>query len=139
MKRLIIYSIILCFLLTSGVFADNTTSTKEKAPKIQSTEGYEVTESETKNIARTKADDKESKQKTKNRKKLIKKISKIEKFENKKRLKERDKDFFEIRLSKKKYRLEEINQKIELNNKSKGNEDTTSEKNSEEIIEKGEK
>lgn len=131
MKRFIIYSIVLCFLLTGTVFAAGNNK-KEKHPKIQSTEGVEVSEAEVKNISRTKEQDKESKQKTKNRKKFIKNISKIEKFENKKRLKERDKEFFESRLNKKKIRLEEINEKIGTYNNSEEKEDTGSDTQSEE-------
>lgn len=138
MKRFIIYSILLCFLLTGAVFAIGNNK-KEKAPKIQSTEGVEVSNTEVKNISRTQEQDKESKLKAKKRKKIVKNIAKIEKFENKKRIKERDKDFFENRLSKKKLKLEEINEKLGTKNNSEENKDTVSDTQSEVNNEKGEK
>ena len=101
MKKVLTYSILLIILISAFSFAQDTNEKADKA-KIQSTEGLEVTKSDENSIINSKTDNKEAKQKTKNRKKLLRYISKIERYEEKKRIKERDKDFLENRLNKKK-------------------------------------
>lgn len=103
MKKNITCLLLVMVLVTGFAFAKS-----RKEPKVQSTEGIEVTQTDAKNVTNAKTDDKEAKQRTKNRKKLLKNISKIEKFENKKRIKNRDKDFYVNRLNLKKQKLQEL-------------------------------
>ena len=72
-----------------------------KAPKVQSTEGVEVTKTDQKNISKGKSDKKQAKQNAKKRRKIVRNMSKIEKYEDKKRIKGRDEAFLQNRLNKK--------------------------------------
>lgn len=119
MKKFLV-SIILVMFFALGVCiaADNTqNTTKVKEPKVQSTEGVDVTLEDEKNMksSAAKGDKKEANQKKKKRAKYLRNINKIEKQNNRKRIKNRDLEFYESRLEIKKNKLEKLNTKTEVN------------------------
>ena len=119
MKKFLV-SIIFVMFFASGVCiaADNgQNASKVKEPKVQSTEGVEVTLEDEKNMksSAAKGDKKEANQKKKKRAKYLRNINKIEKQNNRKRIKNRDLEFYESRLEIKKNKLEKLYTKTEVN------------------------
>ena len=102
MRKFLVYSLSIIFVMVSLSFGVVIAKDKNaKAPKVQSTEGVEVTKTDQKNISKGKSDKKQAKQNAKKRRKIVRNMSKIEKYEDKKRIKGRDEAFLQNRLSKK--------------------------------------
>lgn len=104
MKRIILTIFLLGVFITSIAYAKLST----KKDTAVSTQGVEVSESDVKNAQKQKTDKKISNQKKKNRKNFLHNIKKLDKFENKKRIKNRDKEFIETRLELKKQKLDDL-------------------------------
>lgn len=102
MRKFLVYSLSIIFVMVSLSFGVVIAKDKNaKAPKVQSTEGVEVTKTDQKNISKGKSDKKQAKQNAKKRRKIVRNMSKIEKYEDKKRIKGRDEAFLQNRLNKK--------------------------------------
>ena len=129
MRKIVAFYIVIVLLNIMSASAN--VFTERKNVNIQSTQGVEITESEAQLKSKIKSDASQDKQKKKNRAKLLRNVHKIEKYENSKRLKNRDKEFLETRLNRKKMLLEEL--KKENLSQEKG---TTEENNT--VEEKGE-
>jgi len=102
MRKFLVYSLSIIFVMVSLSFGVVIAKDKNaKAQKVQSTEGVEVTKTDQKNISKGKSDKKQAKQNAKKRRKIVRNMSKIEKYEDKKRIKGRDEAFLQNRLNKK--------------------------------------
>ncbi len=90
---------------TANVITDKITTNNQE---VVSTEGTEISNSEIMKTGIKNSEDKLTKERVKNRKKFLKNVSKIEKFENIKRIKNRDKEFIESQINLKKQKLEDL-------------------------------
>lgn len=104
MKRIFLIVFLVAVFITSSIEAKLST----KKTSAVSTQGVEVSESDVKNAQNQKTEKKISNQKKKNRKNFLHNIKKLDKFENKKRIKNRDKEFIETRLELKKQKLDDL-------------------------------
>ena len=106
MKKVFVYCLVLTVFFVLSICAD--AKNKEKI-KAVSTQGIELEQSITKTVNKSsKQEKKELKTKNKNKKKYLKNVSQIKKMRNKKRIKERNLEFYNKRLNIKTNKLKEF-------------------------------
>lgn len=108
MKKLFAFSIIVVLLISLGVCA----KTKNEKAEVKSTDGTVINTVTAKKISASKNKDDSLKKHRKNRKQYLRYIKKINNAKDKKRLKERNLEFYNERLELKKHMLEQLNSEV---------------------------